>query len=372
MVLIIRKFIIYGLVIISLMLSLIPDANAFDADTNAASAIVMHGGGEVIYEKNADDRRLIASTTKIMTAILAIESGQLDEEFTVSAAWCGIEGSSMYLRVGQILTLRQLVEGLLLTSGNDAAIAIACAVSGDIDSFAALMNEKAHYLGMDNSHFDNPHGLDSEEHYSTARDMAKLMIYCMDNPEFCDIIGERSATVADQTYYNHNKLLSRCEGCIGGKTGYTMAAGRCLVSCCERDGTRYVCVTLNDPNDWDDHCALYNQAFSEYSDRVIVSKDDAFDVPYANIPGSIIKAVPKDELRIFMSNDSKAVLSAELPFMVIGPVFEGQYAGTVSAYVDGQYVGSVELVYNESKDVLRQILSPEFYMKYIPCMEIKA
>lgn len=370
MVLIIKKLIIYGLVIISLMFSLLPDANAFDADISAASAIIMHSGGEVIYEKNADDKRLIASTTKIMTAILAIENCELDKEVTVSSEWCGLEGSSMYLRAGQKLTVRQLVEGLLLTSGNDAAVAIACTASGDVESFAALMNEKACSLGMDNTHFDNPHGLDSKEHYSTARDMAVLMIYCMDNAVFCDIIGERSATVGDQTYYNHNKLLSRCEGCIGGKTGYTMAAGRCLVSCCERGGTRYVCVTLGDPDDWDDHCALYNEAFSEYSDRVIVSKDDAFEVPYANIPGSIIKAVPKNELRTFISRNSEVVLSVELPFMVIGPVFEGQYAGTATAYVDGEYAGSVELVYNESKDVLRQILSPEFYMKYIPCMEI--
>ena len=178
----------------------------------------MHSGGEVIYEKNADAQSLIASTTKLMTAIVAIENCGLDDELEVGAESCGIEGSSMYLHPSQRVTVEDLLYGLPLVSGNDAADALARYTAGSIEDFAALMNEKAQNLGMTNSSFSNPHGLDAEDHYSTARDMAVLMDYCMSNEDFVRIISASSRQVGEQCYYNHNKsLLAPRKAAIGGK-----------------------------------------------------------------------------------------------------------------------------------------------------------
>ncbi|MBQ1576879.1 MAG: D-alanyl-D-alanine carboxypeptidase, partial [Oscillospiraceae bacterium] len=229
----------------------------YEGEIAAASAVVMAEDGSCVYEKNADEPRLVASTTKLMTALVAIEASKPDDPIEVRAECCGIEGTSMYLSPGEILTADELIEGLLLASGNDAAEALAVGLCGSEEAFVARMNEKAAALGLEHTAFINPHGLDAEGHRSTARDLAKLMLCCMQNERFAHITAMRDCVIDDNSYVNHNKLLERCEGCIGGKTGYTRAAGRCLVSCCEREGTRFVCVTLNDPDDWNDHCQLY-------------------------------------------------------------------------------------------------------------------
>ena len=207
-------------------------------NVSAASCVLMYADGSCVYEKNADDRRLIASTTKLMTALICIENCALDETVDVRARHCLVEGSSMYLKAGYDYTVRELLLGLLLDSGNDAALALAEHAAGSERAFVRLMNRRAAELGMDGTSFANPHGLDDKQHYSTARDMAVLMLHCMENPVFRELCGTRSATINGETYVNHNKLLDRCADCIGGKTGYTMAAGRCLVTCCERNGMR--------------------------------------------------------------------------------------------------------------------------------------
>ena len=170
------------------------------------------------------------------------------------------EGSSMYLRPGEKLTLETLLYGLLLSSGNDAALAVTECMGGAVP-FVARMNEKAAELGMENTHFANPNGLDDEAHYSTAEDMAKLAAAAMDDPVLRRVASTRTAHIGGRTLTNHNKLLSRVEGCVGLKTGYTRAAGRTLVSCAERDGVRLVAVTLQDGDDWNDHASLYEQGF---------------------------------------------------------------------------------------------------------------
>lgn len=170
------------------------------------------------------------------------------------------EGSSMYLRPGEKLTLETLLYGLLLSSGNDAALAVTECMGGAVP-FVARMNEKAAELGMENTHFANPNGLDDEAHYSTAEDMAKLAAAAMDDPVLRRVASTRTARIGGRTLTNHNKLLSRVEGCVGLKTGYTRAAGRTLVSCAERDGVRLVAVTLQDGDDWNDHASLYEQGF---------------------------------------------------------------------------------------------------------------
>ena len=235
-------------------------AAAEAVEVSAAAAVLMDAdSGRLLYEKNGEKRMLIASTTKLMTALVALEQGGLQQEITVTGGHMA-EGSSMYLRPGEKLTLETLLYGLLLSSGNDAALAVTECMGG-VAPFVARMNEKAAELGMENTHFANPNGLDDEAHYSTAEDMAKLAAAAMDDPVLRRVASTRTARIGGRTLTNHNKLLSRVEGCVGLKTGYTRAAGRTLVSCAERDGVRLVAVTLQDGDDWNDHASLYEQGF---------------------------------------------------------------------------------------------------------------
>ena len=229
-------------------------------EVSAAAAVLMDAdSGRLLYDKNGEKRMLIASTTKLMTALVALEQGGLQQEITVTGGHMA-EGSSMYLRPGEKLTLETLLYGLLLSSGNDAALAVTECMGGAVP-FVARMNEKAAELGMENTHFANPNGLDDEAHYSTAEDMAKLAAAAMDDPVLRRVASTKTARIGGRTLTNHNKLLSRVEGCVGLKTGYTKAAGRTLVSCAERDGVRLVAVTLQDGDDWNDHASLYEQGF---------------------------------------------------------------------------------------------------------------
>ena len=243
-----------------LLVSCFP-AVAEAVEVSATACVLMDADtGLVLYRKNEDQRMLIASVTKLMTALVVLEQGEVDETVTVTAAHMA-EGSSMYLRVGEKLTLEELLYGLLLCSGNDAALALTeCA--GGVEPFVALMNEKAAALGMKNTHFANPNGLDDEEHYSTDYDMALLACAAANEPTLRRIASTRTAAIGGRTLTNHNKLLSRMDGCIGLKTGYTKAAGRTLVSCAEREGHRLVAVTLRDGNDWNDHEMLYDRGFT--------------------------------------------------------------------------------------------------------------
>lgn len=230
--------------------------------TSAKAAVLLDvSSGEWLYEQNADEPMLVASTTKILTALTALRHYDTGEAVTVTAEAAGTEGSSMYLRAGEKLTVEELLCGLLLASGNDAAETLArhC---GQRERFVGWMNALAAELGMTGSHFENPSGLDGEDHRATARDMARLMAAAMDEPEFVRIVSTRTMTVGARTLTNHNKLLSQVAGCIGGKTGYTRAAGRTLVSCAERGGVRLVAVTLCDGDDWADHAALYDYGFA--------------------------------------------------------------------------------------------------------------
>ena len=317
----------------------------FDPEISAASAVVMYADGSCVWEKNADERRLFASTTKLMTALVAIELSEPDQPIEVAAECCGIEGSSMYLTPGQILTADELIAGLLLCSGNDAAEALAIGLCGSEAAFVAKMNERAAELGLRDSAFTNPHGLDAEGHYSTARDLAKLMLACMDCDRFARLCALPSLRVGDQYYVNHNKLLSRCEGCLGGKTGYTRAAGRCLVSCCERDHTRFVCVTLDAPDDWNDHMRLYDAAFAAWTNALAVSTEERFRIPVAGGAEEYAYAAPEQELRIFLPRGEELDYVRELPRFTYAPVREGECAGRIVVLRAGESAGEVRLVY---------------------------
>ena len=242
-----------------LFLCMLP-AVAEAVEVSATAAVLLDADtGQMLYEKNGDEQMLIASTTKIMTALVVLEQAGLDDTVTVTRDHMA-EGSSMYLKPGETVRVEELLYGLLLCSGNDAALAVTeCA--GGLEPFVALMNEKAAALGMTRTSFANPNGLDAEGHYSTARDMAALAAAAMEEPTFRRICSSRSVTIGQRTMENHNRLLRQVEGCIGLKTGYTKAAGRTLVSCAERCGCRLIAVTLRDSDDWADHAALYEYGF---------------------------------------------------------------------------------------------------------------
>lgn len=231
--------------------------------TSARSCILMDAQtGKILYEYNADAKSLIASTTKIMTALVVLEHLPLKMEYIIPPEATEIEGSSMYLKPGECLTVEELLYGLMLQSGNDAAVALALACSDSMDEFVALMNLKAQQLGLLDTHFENPNGLDGKTHYSTARNMAQLARYALENETFLKIVSTKSIRFGERCLTNHNRLLWMCEGCIGVKTGYTRAAGRTLVSAAERNGRRLIVVTLCDGNDWNDHMRLYEFGFS--------------------------------------------------------------------------------------------------------------
>ena len=232
-------------------------------EVSAVSSVLMEAvTGEVLYEKNAWEPHPMASTTKIMSALLCLESGDLDTEFTVDSQAIQVEGSSMGLVEGDTVTKRALCYGMLLPSGNDAAGAAAVRVAGSIPAFVAQMNERAAALGLTQTHFANPHGLDSGENYSTALDLAHLAQAALQNAQLRAVVSTKTAVCAGRTLTNHNKLLWRYDGCIGVKTGYTRHAGRILVSAAERDGRMLIAVTISDPDDWRDHTALLDYGFA--------------------------------------------------------------------------------------------------------------
>ncbi|WP_226034639.1 D-alanyl-D-alanine carboxypeptidase family protein [Aquibacillus saliphilus] len=263
-----KQVLIISSCLILLLCSLPIQVNAKPSVSAQNAVLIEQSSGRVLFEKAADEPHLIASITKIMTAIIAVESGKMDEMVTASHRAVYTEGSSIYLKEGEKMKLKDLVYGLMLRSGNDSAVAIAEHVGGSLEGFAYMMNEKAEWLGMTNSHFDNPHGLDSEAHYSSAYDMGILARYAMENDVFKQITGSKSYTAETRNYAwgNKNKLLTRYYNySTGGKTGYTKAAGRTLVSFAEKDGISLVAVTLNASDDWKDHMRLFEWGFDNFN-----------------------------------------------------------------------------------------------------------
>lgn len=297
--------------------------------------ILIHpASGRILAEKNADTPLPMASTTKLMTALLAAERASPDREIVILDRWTGVEGSSMYLRPGETYTLRELLEGLLLASGNDAALAIAETVCADADSFVALMNRRAAELGMEHTHFTDPHGLGGSDHYSTAADLGRLMTAALTQPLLREIMAERTCRVRDRVLVNHNRLLGSCPGVTGGKTGYTRAAGRCLVTCCVRDGLELVCVTLSDPEDWRDHAALYDWAYGAYEAAEISADTVRVSVPLANAEGTAV-AVPAETVSLCVEKGRRLTAAATVPPFVFAPVRGTESAGRVSVLSEG-------------------------------------
>lgn len=327
---------------------------------SAAGAVLMDGDtGRVLYERDGHTRRLIASTTKLMTALVALESGHsLEETVTVAPEWAGAEGSSIYLRPGEEITLEALLYGLLLRSGNDAALAVAGHCGGTVEDFVSRMNQKAQELGMADTSFANPNGLDGEDHYSSAWDMALLARACLENEALARIASTKSITLGTRTFTNHNKLLWRYEGCVGLKTGFTKKAGRTLVSAAKREGTTLICVTLNAPSDWADHAALLDWGFASYEARTLARAGER--IGQLPVSGGLTPVCPieaAENLTAVLSDGERAELTWELTEKELtAPVSARTRVGELVCYVNSEELARVPLVTGRS---VPDILAPK-------------
>lgn len=317
---------------------------------SAKSIVLMDGAsGRLLYEKNGFEKASMASTTKIMTAILTIENCNLDDEVTVTPNASGVEGSSLWLEIGERLTVRQLLLGLMLKSGNDAAVALAEHTAGSVDSFVMLMNAKAKEIGMFNTSFETPNGLDSDKHFSTAYDMALLGRYAMKNETFREIVGTKNASIPwsdkdwERSLKNHNKLLWNLEGCTGIKTGYTKKSGRCLVSSVMRDGRELICASLNAPDDWNDHTNLYDYGFSEYETAVLIKKNQKWDTCSAG--EEVLELVCGEDFVTSLKGyeTGKVEYQTEINEVKL-PVEKGQVMGRIYIFSEGEFLGGVDLI----------------------------
>lgn len=333
-----RKTVLYCIITALFIGAFVPfsvRATGLDISVSASSAVLVETeSGRVLYEKDADKRRPMASTTKIMTALVALENHDLDAPIKIPKEAVGIEGSSLYLVEGEVLTLRELLYALMLRSANDAAAAIAITVGGSVSDFADMMNEKAEEMGLTDTHFDNPHGLDSEEHYTTARELALITAEALKNEVFREIVSTYKKLlpldgVPDRRLVvNHNRLLRTYDGCIGVKTGFTKKDGRCLVSAAERDGVRLIAVTLNAPNDWSDHKKMLDSGFASVK-RVKISSDgiDGY-LPTVGAKTDMIKYGAVGDTYAVLPNDAGELrVVIELPRFAFAPVKKGDVIG---------------------------------------------
>lgn len=339
------------LMIFALLLPLFPTNVLASPGVSAQAAIVMEASsGRVLFEKNAQAQLPMASTTKIITALVALEQGKPDAKVKVSSTAAGTEGSSMYLEAGEVMTLEELLYGLMLASGNDAAVAISEHFGGT-EKFVKVMNRKAADIGAKNTHFENPNGLPHENHYSTAYDMALFTKEGLQNPDFAKIVSTKSYSISGngksypRTLTNHNKLLKTMEDCIGVKTGFTKAAGRCLVSAVNRNGMTLICVTLNAPDDWNDHRTLYTHAYSNYRLAPILQSG----IPLASIPveKSEIHSLPltvADDVCYPISADETFVTELSVSPPLTAPVTPGSPGGTAKVKLTDGTEFSVPLI----------------------------
>lgn len=326
--------------------------------TSAKGAVLMEAStGRVLYAENEDVRLPMASTTKILTAIIAIEKCSLDEVVKVSSSAAGTEGTSMYLSVGEKVTVRELLYGLLIASGNDAAIALACHISGSTEAFSELMNEKAREIGAHNSNFVNPNGLPDDNHYTTAADLARIAAYCMRNTTFREIVATQSIDLPQDDdsparyLRSKNKLLWQYEGGNGIKTGFTKAAGKCFVGGAERDGMQLITVVLNDYAMWDDSKTLLTYGFENYDMHKIANAGDVMGS--IRVEGGIRDAVKtelKEDICLPMTDEEYKILedSIKLEEFLVAPVNKGETVGCLQVFCNGELLAEADIVTSEA------------------------
>ncbi|MBR4271013.1 MAG: D-alanyl-D-alanine carboxypeptidase [Clostridia bacterium] len=327
--------------------------------SSASSAYVYEvNSGRVFLEKNATVERAMASTTKIATAITAIENCEdLDSKFAIDNRAVGIEGSSIYLRANETMSMRDLLYGLMLRSGNDCACVIAYHISGSIDEFAALMNGLVDKLQLKHTHFTNPHGLDAQSHYTSAQDLALITGYALSNPVFSEIVSTKNIKISDDSgevryMANKNRLLNSLEGCIGVKTGYTTRAGRCLVSAVERDGLKLVAVVLNCGPMFEESSAILNEICSKYKMTEVLSPWQYIDdIPLLNGETDFVQAFSKKGFYLPLSEEECGLVSLEvdIPPRLIAPIANETEIGEVKIYYEKH------LIFSEKIYTLREV-----------------
>ena len=318
---------------------------------SAKSAILIDAkSGRVLFEHNAHEKLPMASTTKIMTGLLACENKNLNDVVKASPFAVGTEGSSLWLKLGEEQTLENLTYGLMLKSGNDAAIAIAEHLAGNVDAFSLMMNAKAREVGAKNTRFKNPHGLDAQEHYTTAYDLALIAQAAMKNEEFRKIVSTKKYSIPmqgekwDRALNNHNKLLWRYEGCNGIKTGFTKKSGRCLVTSAKKGDEEYICVTLNAPDDWRDHTFLLNLGFDNFENfRVLEKGADAKTVTYDKKYNRKVKIVYSQSFDIAVGKGDKVTTEIKID-KIKYPAKKGSVAGYAYIYCNGEERGKIPLL----------------------------
>lgn len=342
-----------AVILAALMVSSAQSTPQTEPEVSAKSAVLIEADTRrVLYEVNAYERLPMASTTKIMSALLALEHPAQQKEFVVNASAIHVEGSSMGLREGDTATMYALACGMLLSSGNDAANAAAVAMCGSIPGFVLRMNERAQQLGLADTRFANPSGLDAEGHYSTAYDMARLGAAALENEAFFDICSQSSMKVRygnppyDRRLSNHNRLLDSYEDCIGVKTGFTSGARRCLVSAAERDGVRLICVTLDDPDDWRDHAALFDYGFATYKSVALNTDLGGAMVPVAGgTQTRLAVTAPSQTTAVVSEKELKNLRRRALtPPILFAPIRKGQQVGTLAYSADGVTVKTLPLL----------------------------
>ena len=339
-------------------------AQAADVPETSAGAFVLYcpDNGEVLLSDNADKRMKPASTTKLMTALITLERAAAHDETITFTDEMTAEGSSMYLGLGERVKLSDLAVGMMMCSGNDAANAAAVSIAGSAEGFSRLMNERARELGMTRTHFVTPSGLDDPDHYTTAYDMALLMAAALENKAFASLTARRSCPVdfvapADKhvTYSNHNRLLSLYPDCIGGKTGYTTAAGRCLVSAARRDGLTLICVTLDDGDDWNDHIKLCDYGFERYGRFFGDDSDFAVSVPCVGGEADSVRVVADSAGGVVLDRAKGELLRRRvmLDSFLYAPVKKGDRVGRIVYYLGGKETGAVDLIADNSVNEIK-------------------
>lgn len=338
--------------VVSVFASVSAGAEIAGVSTSACSLVEVESQ-RVLYSENGDKQLPMASTTKIMTALVAIERGNLSDTVTITRESAGTEGSSIYLEVGETLTLEELLYGLMLHSGNDAAVAIAIHVGGSISGFCELMNQKAGELGANSTHFVNPNGLPASGHHTTANDLAIIAAAAMRNEQFKKIVGTTAVTIPhdgrdwDRALSNKNRLLYSYEGANGIKTGYTKAAGRCLVGGAERDGMQLVSVVLNCSDMYNDTAAILDYGFGNFSRHTVIAKNAVLgEVNVKNGIEEALEARAKGDIVLTLTEEEaqRASVVTQLLAGVEAPVEIGDYLGTAEVWLDGAMIASEELV----------------------------
>ncbi|MBQ8350988.1 MAG: D-alanyl-D-alanine carboxypeptidase [Clostridia bacterium] len=344
--------------LLSFLLSIltIPSAAKYPSISGECGCAYIPALDKMVYDKNATRRHPMASTTKIMTALVALERTRPSDEVVVSPKAVGIEGSSIYLKAGEHQTMENLLYALLLESANDAAAAIAIHTAGSIEAFADMMNTHAAELELADTHFTNPHGLSDEQHYTTALDLARIAAAAMENETFYKIVSTKQKTITSsdgtisRSLSNHNRLLRSYADCVGVKTGFTKKSGRCLVSAAERNGMLLIAVTLDAPDDWHDHVAMLDYGFSQYEGRVLSDcLDLSFTMPVVGGTSSEITVSARSAPAVVVEQGSPALtMSVELNRFAVAPVRRGDVLGLVRYTQNEKTVATVPLLADHS------------------------